>query len=213
MLEICDVVQGTEEWRRARAGVPTASEFSTVMATKGRGEGGISAGRRKYMLRLAGEIITGEPMESFSNGYLERGKTMEPEARNYYAFMTGEEPKLIGFMRDTKKRCGCSPDSLIGEDGLLEIKTHAPDILAEMLFKDEFPPEHRAQTQGQLYVSDREWIELICYWPKMPPFIKWACRDEPYIRQIAEAVNRFNDELDDVVARLRSYGGEMANAA
>lgn len=206
MLEIINCEQGTELWRRARAGLPTASEFATVMVTKGRGEGGSSVGRRKYMLKLAGEIITGEPMESFFNAQMERGKIMEAEARNYYAFMEGEDPELVGFMRDNAKGCGCSPDALISANGALEIKTHEPHILAEMLFKGEFPPEHRAQTQGVLYVSEREWIDLICYWPKMPPLVKRAYRDSGYIRTLSQAISQFNDELAETVEKIRAYG-------
>ena len=82
MLEIVDCEQGSEAWFRARMGIPTASEFATVMA-KGR-DGGASKTRAKYMRQLAGEIITGEPMESYSNGHMERGKEWEPDARDAY---------------------------------------------------------------------------------------------------------------------------------
>ena len=206
MMQIIDCVQGSEEWFRARAGMPTASEFSTVMAS-GRG-GGESKTRRSYMLKLAGEIITGEPMEHFSNGATDRGHAMEEEARAAYSFITDSEPVQVGFIVNGPK--GCSPDALIGDAGMLEIKTAAPHILIEKLLKDEFSPEHKAQCQGALWVAEREWIDLITYWPRLPPLIKRATRDEVYIAGLAKAVDDFNAELAEVVDQIRRYGQARA---
>jgi hypothetical protein len=196
-----DIEQGTDQWRQIRCGVPTASMFKTILAN-GR-SGGESVTRRKYMLSLAGERITGQPAETFSNHHMERGKLMEEEARNFYAFLTDAEPEQIGFIRS--ERAGCSPDSLIGASGLLEIKTAIPSLLIELILKDAFPPEHKAQTQGQLWVAEREWVDLCVYWPNLPPFIKRAYRDEAYIRALASAVDQFNEELAAVVERISAY--------
>lgn len=198
-MEILTCEQGSAEWFKARAGMPTASEFSTVMAS-GRG-GGDSKTRRTYMLKLAGEILTGEPMESFSNVHMERGKVMEDEARDFYSFMTDAEPERVGFIINGPK--GCSPDSLIGTDGMLEIKTKLPHLLLDVLLKDEFPAEHKAQCQGALWVAEREWIDIAVYWPKLPLFVKRAHRDESYIKAMATAVDAFNAELQEIVARIR----------
>ena len=198
-MQIIDCIQGTPEWFAARAGIPTASQFATVMAS-GRG-GAESKTRRTYMLKLAGEIITGEPMDSFSNVHTERGHEMEPEARNFYAFKHDCEPQLVGFIRSGNT--GASPDSLIDNNGMLEIKTKLPHLLLDVLLRGDFPADHRAQCQGQLWIAEREWIDLICYWPKMPPHIVRAYRDEPYIKQISAAVDQFNDELAEIVARFQ----------
>lgn len=197
-MQVIDCVQGTPEWFAARAGIPTASRFSDVMAV-GRG-GAESKTRRTYMLKLAGEIITGEPMDSFSNVHTERGHEMEPEARNFYAFKHDVEPEMVGFIRSGNK--GASPDSLIGANGMLEIKTKLPHLLLDVLLRGNFPTDHLAQCQGQLWVAEREWVDLICYWPKMPPHIVRAYRDEEYIKQISAAVDQFNDELAEIVARF-----------
>jgi hypothetical protein len=201
-MQIIDCVQGTPEWYAARAGVPTASEFSTILA-KGRG-GGDSKTRRSYMLKLAGERLTGEPMASFSNAHMERGKEMEGEARDFYAFLTDADPQLVGFIRNGDK--GCSPDSLIGEGGVLEIKTALPHILIDLILKDEFPPEHKAQTQGQLWVAEREWVDLAVYSPGLPTLIKRAHRDDAYIATLAAAVAEFNEELAATVEKIKAYG-------
>lgn len=199
MMEIFDLEQGTPEWFQARMGIPTSSEFSTVMA-RGR-SGGESKTRRTYLLKLAGEIITGEPMDNYSNHHMERGKEMEAEARHFYSFMHDAEPQQVGFIRNGEK--GCSPDSLLGDVGMLEIKTKMPHLMVDLLLKDAFPPEHKAQTQGALWVAEREWIDLAVYWPHMPLFVKRAHRDEEYIASMSAAVDQFNQELRDIVSKVQ----------
>lgn len=144
--------------------IPTASEFASIL-TKGRG-GTESRTRQSYLYKLAGERLTGEVMESFTSPHMERGKLMEEEARTAYSFVTGLDCETIGFLRHG--RAGAAPDALIGKDGLLEIKTKLPHLLIEALFKGEFPPEHKAQCQGQLWIAERDWIDLAIYWPGLP---------------------------------------------
>lgn len=205
-MEIINCEQGSPEWFAARAGLVTASEFQTLLM-KGKG-GGESLTRKTYMRKLAGEIITGEPMEGFTNVHLERGKVMEAEARDLYAFMTDAEPLQVGFVRSGRK--GASPDSLIAGDGGLEIKTKLPHLQIELLEKDEVPAEHVAQVQGGMWVAEREWWDFVSYWPKLPLFVKRVYRDEAYIKTLSDAVDRFNDELDAMVERIRHYGMKEA---
>ncbi len=201
-VQIIDCEQRSPEWYAARAGIPTASEFATVMA-KGK-DGGDSKTRKTYMLKLAGEILTGEPAESYDNAYMERGRQQEDEARDLYAFMAGEEPCRVGFIRNGQK--GCSPDSLIGERGMVEIKTALPHIHIEHMLKGEFPAVHKAQCQGGLWVAEREWIDIAIFCPRLPLFIKRAHRDEAYIARLSAAVDEFNAELAETVERIRHYG-------
>lgn len=206
MMEVITCEQGTPEWFQARMGIPTASEFSTVMAS-GRG-GGESKTRKTYLYKLAGEIITGKPMEGFGNAHTERGHEMEPEARAAYAFMKGVEPEQVGFIRNG--RAGASPDSLLGSDGLLEIKTKLPHLMIETILRGDMPPEHRAQCQGQLWIAERAWIDIAVYWPGMPLFVHREQRDPHFAVAIAKAIAEFNEELDAVVDRVRAYGGIAA---
>lgn len=202
-VEVIDCKQGEPEWFQARLGLATCSEFSTILSAPKKGEA-FSKSRRTYLYKLAGEIVTGLPTESYSNPYMDRGHVMEPEARNAYAFMHDCEPELVGFVRNG--RAGCSPDAFVGTDGVLEVKTKAPHILIECLNADKFCPEHVAQCQGALWVTEREWVDLVCYFSRMPLFVKRAYRDEAYIRRLAEEVERFNYELDSVVRFVRNYG-------
>lgn len=204
MIEILDCAQGSDEWLRARMGIPTASQFATIMA-KGKG-GGESRTRKTYMRKLAGEIITGQPMDSFSNQHTERGHEMEPEARDLYAFMKDVEPQIIGFIRNGPK--GCSPDSIVDANGLVEIKTKLPHLQIEVLEGNDCPSEHRAQCQGALWVAEREWIDFVSYWPGLPLFVTRCHRDDEYIKALAAAVDQFNDELAALVERIRNLAGD-----
>jgi hypothetical protein len=200
-IEILTCEQGSDEWKAARLGLATASAFATIQA-KGRG-GGESTTRRKYLLTLAAERMTGESIEGYSNDHMERGKEMEAEAREQYAFTVDTDPQLVGFIRDTVKRAGCSPDALVGSDGLVEIKTKLPHLQIDVLLDDRLPPEHVAQVQGALWVSGRKWVDFVSYWPKLPIFIKRVYRDEDYIAKLAIAVQDFNDEMDSIVERFK----------
>lgn len=202
-MQIYDCDQGSGEWLRLRCGIPTASEFASILAN---GKGGApSATRRTYMLKLAGERLTGESMENFINAHIERGKIMEEEARDLYGFIADTEPRRIGFIANGPK--GCSPDALVGDKGMVEIKTALPHILIDTVLKDEFPPAHKAQCQGALWIAEREWIDIAVYWPRLPLFVKRAYRDEAYIRQLSSAVDAFNAELAEVVERVRALQG------
>lgn len=199
-LEIVPCDQNSTEWFRARMGIPTSSMFKTVLA-KGR-DGGKSSTRKDYLFRLAGEIISGEPAETYSNADMVRGHEMEPEARSWYEFVCDAPLTQVGFIKNGSK--GGSPDSLVGTGGLLEIKTAKPSVLAEYLHQDTFPSEHVAQAQGNLWVSERQWLDLVIYWPSMPKFTKRVLRDEAYIANLSAAVDAFNAELQEIVARIRA---------
>ena len=195
MIEVFDCEQGSPEWIKARLGIPTASQFSAV---KAKGDGKT---RRTYMMKLIGEVWTGEPMDGFSNAHTERGKEMEPDARNLYAFRMDVDPVQVGFIRNGRK--GASPDSLIGADGMCEIKTKLPHLQAEVLLADKLPTEHVAQCQGNLWVAEREWIDFVSYWPRMPLFVKRVYRDETYIAMLAKEVDLFLAEMDTYLSVLR----------
>ena len=196
---IIDCEQGSPEWYEARLGLPTASEFATIMA-KGK-DGGTSVTRRTYLLKLAGEILTGRPMESYSNAHMERGKEQEDEARQAYELMKDIDCQRIGFIVNGDK--GCSPDSLIGEDGGLEIKTALPHIQVDRLLKGELPPEHRAQVQGSMWVAERKWWDFVSYCPGLPLLIVRVPRDDGYIATLSGAVGAFSVELAATVATIR----------
>lgn len=201
MIEYVDVEQGSPEWFQARLGLPTASCFGDLMASKGRG-GAPPRTRLTYLWKLAGEILTGEPMDSYVNRHMERGKEREDEARALYELRTGNEVLPVGFIRNGN--CGASPDGAIETNGLLELKDALPHIQIERLLDGTLPAEHKPQVQGQLMVSEREWVDFVSHCRGLPPLIVRVYRDEPYIAELRAGVDRFCAELDDLVARLRA---------
>ena len=206
MIEIIDCEQNTPEWFAARLGLPTASEFHTVMAVGPKG--GKALTRVAYLNKLAGEILTGEPMVNFVSADMERGKIMEDEARDLYSFSRDIELTRVGFIKNGNK--GASPDSLIESDGGVEIKSAAAHIQVARLLSDELPTEHRAQVQGNIWVSEREWWDFVSYCPKLPLFVKRVYRDNEYIKGMATAVDLFNAELAQTVDDIRRYGKAQA---
>lgn len=183
-------------------GIPTASEFKTILAVKK--EAREKATRTAYMRKLAGEILTGLPMESYSNGHMERGKEQEDEARDLYAMLAGVDPQRVGFILN--HGAGCSPDSLIGANGGLEIKCALAHVQIERLTKAELPPEHKAQVQGNIWLAERDWWDFASYSPRLPLLRVRVPRDDGYIANLAGAVAQFNDELAALVDRIRRYG-------
>jgi hypothetical protein len=194
-----DVEQNSERWFSLHVGIPTASEFHSILA---KGEGKM---RASYLRRKAGEILTGEIARTFKNARMDEGHTIESEARAHYALTMGEDVKRIGFART--ETAGASPDGLIGDDGGVEFKSAEPHILIELIERDDFPSAHKAQVQGSLWVLDREWWDVYVYWPKMPvQFRKRAVRDVRYIAELAGEVRRFNDDVAALVERIRRFG-------
>lgn len=198
-LQIIDCEQNSPEWHQARAGIVTASNFACLLM-KGR-SGGVSETRRKYLYDLAGERLTGQSSEGWGgNKHTERGHVLEPDARKLYAFTSDNKPTPVGFMK--RGNVGASPDSLVGDDGLLEIKTKLPRLQLEVLEAGAVPDEHTAQLQGQLWVSGRTFVDFVSYWPGLPLFVKRVERDESYIATLAGAVAAFESELQALVARF-----------
>jgi putative phage-type endonuclease len=204
-----DVAQRSEEWFALRRGIPTASRFATVLAN-GKG-GGESVTRTKLLYALAGEIISGETAEGFRNDAMQRGCEMEPLARAYYARTRLAELTEVGFIRrklPSGRFVGASPDALVaGQSKALEIKTMRPDLILQMLDAGAagFPPEHRAQCQGTMWVADLDEIDLLVFHAGMPvnPTFR-LLRDEAYIRELSEQIEVFDWELNKIVERNRS---------
>jgi hypothetical protein len=202
VIEVFTCEQGTPEWHACRAGIPTASEFATVLM-QGKKKGEPSVTRRKYMYTLIGERMTGQPSEElYVNRHMQRGKALEPEARRLYCFARDVEPELVGFIRNGEK--GCSPDSLVGQNGMVEIKTRLPHLQIELLLDKRVPAEHECQLQGSLWVAEREWIDFVSYWPGLEPYIERVYRDEVKIKSIELGVEMFNNEMAEVMAKLEA---------
>lgn len=183
------MMQGSEEWALARCGCATASEFSSVLA-KGQGKT-----RAAYLRRVVAEMLTGKPCETYKNAHMDRGNEQEPYARMEYEAATGELVEEVGFIRHPELPIGCSPDGLIGKKGGAEIKSVIPTVQLDTLLSGGYPPEHRAQVQGSLWLTEREWWDFCSYSPDMPEnlrlYVFRVQRDEEYIKKLEAEVTGF----------------------
>lgn len=194
-MQIFNCEQGTPEWKELRCGVITASDMSKVLA-KGQGKTRLS-----YMYKLIGEAMTGEPADGFSNQHMDRGHLMEPAARELYAEQTGNTIEQVGFILN--HGVGYSPDALVNDDGLGEIKSKLPHLMAELWDRGKVPGDHVAQIQCGLWVSEREWLDFVAYWPGIPLFVKRVYRDDLYIKNMEADVRRFYDEMAEKMAKIQ----------
>jgi hypothetical protein len=172
-MTILDMPQGTPEWLQARAGRFTASCSGEAFA---RIKSGWAASRRNLALRLALERITGKPQESgFVTPAMERGTALEDDARRAYESLTGAMATQVGFILHDELLAGGSPDGLVDDDGLLELK--APGAAAHLDYlKGEIPLAHRLQITHLLWLTGRSWGDLVSYHPDFPPTLRLAVR-------------------------------------
>lgn len=200
MKIVTDIEQGTPEWLALRLGIATASELDCLLVN-GKGEGGFAVAAFTYMDQLIGERITEEAAEiPFQTKATIRGHELEQVARSLYEDREGVTTSQVGIILN--HGIGYSPDALVGSNGLTEIKTKLPKFQVGVILSGEVPKEHVAQCQGGLWVSEREWIDFISYWPGMPLFVKRMYRDEVLIRKIKERVTTFYEILDERMNRV-----------
>ena len=195
-----NIEQGSEEWFKARAGIPTASNFDKIVTSQGLP----SKQALKYMYKLAGERIIGKKEATHQTEAMTRGIEMEEEARNFYELVTGNKVEQVGFCYpDEDKKFGCSPDGLVGKNGLIEIKCPLLHTMVEYLLENKLPTTYIQQVQGQLLVTGRKWCDFVAYYPDMKPLIIRVNRDEVFISKLQKELKVFNSKLEMVVANLK----------
>ncbi len=198
-MKVFDVEQGSESWFDCRKGIVTASCASKFMA------GGQGKTRVSYMYQLIGEVMTGEPVQTFAgNAHTERGHEMEGPARELYEKRAGISVEQTGFIRDHDDigGAGYSPDGLVGDDGAVEIKSRLPHIQAELLDTGKVPGEAIKQMQFGLWVSGRQWCDYVSYWPGMPLFVKRIDADTDKQDEMKLALIKFYAEMDEKLNKL-----------
>lgn len=197
---ITSIEQGSADWLSLRLGIVTMSELDCLLVS-GKGEAGFGVQAFSYMNQLIGERITGEAAElPFTTRATERGHELEGKARDLYEAREGFELYEAGIILN--HGCGYSPDAMVSDNGLIEIKTKLPKFQVDVILSGDIPKEHVAQCQGGIWVSERDWIDFISYWPGMPMFIKRAYRDEALIAKIAERVATFYELLEARMERV-----------
>lgn len=190
-----DIEQGSQEWLNMRLGLITCSEIKTIRAD--------GAGAQTYINGLAYERITGESSAVFSgNLWTERGHELEPVAREAYERKTAFEVEQVSFIKNLG--FGYSPDGLVGDNGLIEIKAKQPKDQIALLRSGNIPNEHLDQLDGGLLCSNREWIDFVAYCPNLPIFIKrvYAKDRIQQIEKLNELIAKYNVQIEDVANQI-----------
>lgn len=187
-----------------RLGKATSSDFGKIITPK---TGQLSSQADGYGDEKIAEIMTGEYQGIMEpTYYMERGALMEQEAREAYEFENNVEVSRGGFWTDDNGWFGASPDFLVGEEGIGEIKCLKAKNHVSYLLKQSIQPDYIPQVQGQLFVTGREWCDWYIYHPTMPRETVRIIRDEEYIRKLADALFKFRDDMERKINILKSRG-------
>lgn len=198
--------QRSPEWFQHRVGRVTASRIADVMAQTKTGPG---AARKNYAADLVAERLTGDAREGFSNAAMQWGTDTEPQARTAYEFMTDATVQEVGFIDHPRLEwAGCSPDGLVGDDGMVEIKCPNTATHIETLLTGQIEGKYLKQMQFQMACAGRTWCDFVSFDPRLPAemqlFVKRIEADPAEIETIEGAVSAFLVEVDSTVAALRA---------
>lgn len=202
-----EIIQGSAEWFALRCGKVTASKVADVMAKVK--SGGEAASVKNYRAQLVCERLTGNIEETYTNGAMQRGIELEPQARVCYEFLKGVTVEEVAFVdHPTVPMSGASPDGLIGDDGLVEIKCPNTATHIEYLLGGKPPAQYIPQMMWQMACTGRQYCDFVSYDPRLPEemqlFVVRLERDELTIKEMETAVIAFNQSVEDMIKNLRA---------
>jgi len=203
-MNTLELIQGSPEWHAARVGKVTASRVADMIAKTKSGWG---TSRKNYAAELIAERLTGTAAQSFSNAAMQWGTDTEPQARAAYEFMHDAEVIEVGLVEHpTIAMTAASPDGLIGEDGMIEIKCPNTATHIDTLLSKSVAGKYITQMQWQMACAGRAWCDFVSFDPRMPPdlqmFTQRVERDDKRIAELEDAIIAFLSEIDATIAQL-----------
>jgi len=198
-MKIIECVQRSPEWYEAKRGVPGASCYDKIITSTGEP----SKQALGYLYALAAERIAGVRENSFVSAAMQEGIDREEESRLVYAMLKEVEVRQVGFCLSDCGRYGCSPDGLVGEDGLVELKNPSGKVAVEYLIGNKLPTAYFQQVQGQLLVTGRKWCDFASYYPGLPTFIIRVERDKVFLGRLEEELYKFCNKLNEVCEKIQ----------
>ena len=198
-MKIHNFEQRTEDWYNIRKGKMTASNAETIIAN--------GKGLETYIYNLMAEYYSSAEKENYINADMQRGIDLEPEARLEFEFYTNLDVQEVGFI-EHNEFIGVSPDGLIGNDGLIEIKCPNDSIYFKLLLSNNIKPEYIAQMQMQMYVTDRQYCYFVSYNPNFEKslYIKKINRDEEMIEKLKKGLERGTQLIKEIKENFRKVG-------
>jgi len=196
--------QRTPEWFAARLGKVTASRISDIIAKT---QSGYSASRANYMALLICERLTGAAAESYSNAAMQHGTDTEPMALSAYEAAQGVLVQAEGFVTHPSiEQSGASPDGLVGDSGLIEIKCPNTATHLDTLLAKKMPSKHRPQVQWQMACTGRHWCDFVSYDLRLPErlqmFVVREVYDPVYAAGLETEVVKFLGEMESKIKEL-----------
>ena len=191
-----NIEQNTDEWLSLRLGKFCSSTFKELFMSKN------TAGYRNAIYKVVFERLTGESPESFTNDWMARGHELESEARKRYEVENFTTVKNGGFF-EYDEWIGSSPDGLIGDDGLIEIKCPKYSTMIEYMLKKELPKEYYWQIHGQMFATGRQYVNFVAYHPVLDLVIVRVDRNEEAVKQLKNALNEAIEKAKEILKELR----------
>jgi putative phage-type endonuclease len=195
--------QSTDQWKQDRCGVVTASRFSDVLAKIRTGE---AAARYNYKAEIIAERLTGIPSEGFTTSAMQWGIDHEDQARAIYEAINDVKVDQTGMIKHSEIEAGASPDGLVGDEGLIEIKCPNTATHIQFLLSRNVPKNYYAQMQGQMWITGRQWCDFVSYDPRLNDRLAFTVqhilRDDKFIEELEREVRLFIQEVEQMILEL-----------
>lgn len=200
-MKIINCEQYSPEWWAARLGIPTSSQFSKIVTSKGEP----SKQRTAYMYELAAERLTGAQEDTYISVAMQKGAEREGLSRQVYEMETEIEVVQCGICLSDCGRWGASPDGLVGDAGLVELKNPLGKTQVErlLMLEPKLPTAYVQQVQGQLFAAEREWCDFVSYVPGLPLFILRVDQDREFLAKLEAELVAFCEELDEICEKIK----------
>ncbi|WP_028970127.1 lambda exonuclease family protein [Sphingomonas sp. URHD0057] len=205
----CDFDQGSDRWLQARCGMLTASEFDRILTPTLKIADNVKA--RSHLWEMAAQRISRYVEPQYISDAMLRGQEDEIKARAEYSKRYGEVD-VCGFVTNNRWgfTLGCSPDGLVGDDGMIEVKSRCQKYQVETICANAMPDDYLLQVQGELLVTQRKWCDFISYSGGLPMIVIRVFPDEAVQSAIVDAAAKFESRINEVVAE---YAATMASDA
>lgn len=202
-MKVIQCEQYSDEWWEARRGIPTASSFDRIITPSGK----LSAQADDYINELIGERVCLTPKfftDRPQSRAMANGTDCEPQARSWYE-LEHADVQRVGFIMTDDGRFGCSPDGLVGANGLLELKCPMLKTQVKYLRAGGLPPEYKPQVHGQLVVTGREWVDFVSYAPGLEKLLVRVTPDA-YTREVKVALEVFYENYRAAYSQVTGQG-------
>lgn len=205
-MKVLDVEQGSHEWIAARLGKVSASRMADMTA---RTRSGYGASRTNYAAELIVERLTGTPAERYTNAAMAWGTEKEPDAKDAYCFLRDAEIVPVGLVLHPTIAMACaSPDGLVGDDGLIEVKCPLSATHIDTLLSETIPEKYVKQMMWQMACTGRQWCDFVSFDPRLPAemqvFIRRVPRDNALILELEQETVKFLAEIDQTISKLQA---------